>query len=130
MNPHERFEPDDPREWMRRAKSNLSQARNRTPDIYLEDLCFVAQQATEKAIKAVMIARDIEFPYVHNLAHLLDVLEETGEPIPEDIRAAETLTRYASATPYPNMGSPVSLQEYTEAIRIADAVVQWAEAAL
>ncbi len=29
--------------------------------VYLEDLCFDAQQAAEKAIKAVLIARSIPF---------------------------------------------------------------------
>ena len=130
MNPHERLAPDDPQEWMRRARSNLAHARNHTPDVEFEDLCFDAQQAAEKAIKAVMIARNIEFPYVHDLDRLLDVLEETGETIPEGIRAVRTLTRYASITRYPNMGSPVSLQQYTEAVALAEAVVQWAEASL
>lgn len=66
MKPPERFSPDDPREWLNRARSNLAMARNRVPDAYLEDLCFEAQQAAEKAIKAVMISRDIDFPYVHS----------------------------------------------------------------
>ena len=48
MTPPERFPPDDPREWLNRAKSNLAMAMNRTPDVYLEDLCFEAQQAAEK----------------------------------------------------------------------------------
>ena len=109
MNPHERLAPDDPREWMRRARSNLTRARSRTPDVYLEDLCFDAQQAAEKSIKAVMIARNIDFPYVNNLAYLLSVLEETGETIPEDIRDAATLTRYASTTRAPYIGGPVSV---------------------
>ena len=67
MSPPERYPPDDPREWMNRARSNLLRARNRIPDAYLEDLCFDAQQAAEKAIKAVMIARAIDFSYVHDL---------------------------------------------------------------
>ena len=67
MTPPERFPPDDPREWLNRAKSNLALAMNRTPDVYMEDLCFEAQQAAEKAIKAIMIMRGIEFPYVHGL---------------------------------------------------------------
>ena len=50
------------------------------------DLCFEAQQAAEKAIKAVMIMRNIEFPYVHDLSHLLAILEESGEPIPQVVR--------------------------------------------
>lgn len=59
-----------PREWMNRARSNLAIAKNRIPDVYLEDLCFDAQQAAEKAIKAVFLARGIEFPFIHDLTRL------------------------------------------------------------
>ena len=62
MRPPERFPPNDPREWMNRARSNLVRARSVIPGAYLEDLCFDAQQAAEKAIKAVMMARNIDFP--------------------------------------------------------------------
>ena len=112
---------------MNRARSNLALAKNRIPDAYLEDLCFDAQQAAEKAIKAVMIAREIDFPYVHDLGSLLSLLEETGETVPEAIRTAVSLTTYATATRYPNAGTPVTEQEYREAIAIAEAVVRWAE---
>ena len=61
MKPPERFPPDDPREWINRARSDLTQAKNEVPGVYLENLCFNAQQAAEKSIKAVMIARNIEF---------------------------------------------------------------------
>ena len=71
MKPPERLSPDDPREWLNRARSNLALAKNRVPDVYLEDLCFEAQQAAEKAIKALMIRREIEYPYMHDLAHLV-----------------------------------------------------------
>ena len=47
-----RRSPDDPREWLNRARSNLALARKMAPAIYLEDLCFDAQQAAEKGIKA------------------------------------------------------------------------------
>ena len=83
MNLPERFAPDDPREWLNRARSNLALANSRISGAYLEDLCFDAQQAAEKAIKAVMIARDIDFPYMHDLGSLLTLLEENGETIPE-----------------------------------------------
>lgn len=127
MNPPERFPPDDPREWMNRARSNLALAKNRIPEAYLEDLCFEAQQAAEKAIKAVLITRGIEFPYVQDLNRLLALLEEAGEKIPETIRKAESLTTYAITTRYPSAGNPISLQEYREALEIAEAVFQWAE---
>lgn len=57
----DRLPPDDPREWLNRAQSNVLRARMRMPGVYLEDLCFDAQQAAEKAIKAVLIARSIPF---------------------------------------------------------------------
>ncbi len=72
--PVERFSPDDPREWLNRARSNLARARSGAtiPEVYLEDLCFDAQQAAEKALKAVLIHLDVSFPYVHDLARPFD----------------------------------------------------------
>ncbi len=61
----------------RSPSRTLAQASARLPEVYLEDLCFQAQQAAEKAIKAVFIARKTPFPYVHDLARLL-TLEESG----------------------------------------------------
>ena len=63
--------PDDPREWLNRARGNLALARTQHPDIYLEDLCFNAQQAAEKALKGLLLAHGATFPYIH--------VEETSE---------------------------------------------------
>ena len=127
MNPHKRFPYTDPREWMNRARSDLTLAKSQIPGVYLEDLCFNAQQAAEKAIKAVMIARDIEFPYVHDLDHLLSLLEKAGEVIPEAIWRATDLTNYATITRYPADIRPVNQSEYQEAIAIAATILRWAE---
>jgi HEPN domain. len=43
------------------------------------------------------------------------------------VRKAEELTRYALVTRYPGIARPVFEQEYTEAVEIAERVVQWAE---
>ena len=127
MRPPDRFPPDDPREWLNRAKSNLALAKNRIAEAYLEDLCFEAQQAAEKAIKAVLIRRDIEFPYVHDLAQLLSLVDENGETIPELVRKAEELTPLAVLTRYPGIARPITEQEYEEAVAIADPVIRSAE---
>ena len=127
MNLPERFPPDDPREWINRARSDLTQATNEVPGVYIESLCFNAQQAAEKAIKAVMISRNIEFPFVHDLDYLLSLLEDKGEVIPAPIQQASKLTKYAAITRYPGDIDPVTSQEYTEAIAIAEAVLNWAE---
>lgn len=125
--PPERFPPDDPREWLNRARSNLARAKARIPDAYLEDLCFDAQQAAEKAIKAVLLKQKVTFPYIHDLARLLTLLEGTGEKIPEDLRQAENLTRYAIVTRYPGLTEPVTEAHYQEAVANAEAVIRWAE---
>ena len=123
----ERFPPDDPREWLNRARSNLAMAKNRVDGVYLEDLCFESQQAAEKAIKAVMIMRGIEFPYVHDLGLLLSLLEQTGEVIPEVVGRAVDLTDYATTTRYPAMIEPVAEQDHADAVEIAETVIRWAE---
>jgi HEPN domain-containing protein len=86
--PREAAGPDDAGEWLRRAWSSLARARAdaRLPDVYLEDLCFDAQQAAERAIKAVFVARGTGFPYVHDLVALLTLLEQAGLAIPGEVR--------------------------------------------
>ncbi len=126
MTPPERHPSTDPREWLNRARSNLTQAGNRVPGVYLEDLCFDAQQAAEKAIKGVLVSRNIEFPYVHDLARLLLILESRGERIPPGLRRVGRLTSYAVATRYPGPGMPVSEAQYLEALEIAETIVNWA----
>ena len=118
--PHERRPPDDPREWINRARSNLVRAQAMLPGVYLqvEDLCFDAQQAAEKAIKAVLIARGAVFPPTHDLAGLLTILGQNDEAIPPAI---------AVATRYPGATEPVTAEEHHRAVAIAEAVVTWAD---
>lgn len=127
MKRPERLPHDDPREWLNRARSDLVQARNQSPGIYLEDLCFHAQQAAEKAIKAVMIARGIDFPYTHDLARLLQLLDSDGQAIPEHLQRATRLTKYATVLRYPGIEQPVSAEAHAEAVAVAEAVARWAE---
>lgn len=96
-----RFPPDSPEEWIRRARSSLSIAQCNKPDIYREDLCFQAQQAAEKAIKAVFIVRALPIPYIHDISDLLHRLFESGLVIPEAIKSASRLTPFAVHTRYP-----------------------------
>ena len=74
-----------------------------------------------------MISRNIEFPYVHNLALLLSILEESGVTIPNKVRRAARLTPYAVNSRYPGVEPPTSEEEYRDAVAIAEAVIRWAE---
>ena len=125
--PSERFPPDDPREWLNRARSNLFRAGSRIPEVYLEDLCFDAQQAAEKAIKALLVKKGVAFPYVHDIAHLLTLVEQTGVQIPDPVKRGEDLTRYAVMTRYPGLAEPVTETHYRDALVSAEVIVRWAE---
>ncbi len=126
--PHDRFPPDDPREWLNRAKSNLSQSKigSVDPEVYLEDLCFNAQQAAEKALKAILIYRGKYFPRTHSIAVLLSLVEQVIV-IPSTIRNSVILTDYAVESRYPGVTESVSEEEYKEAVILAENVVTWAD---
>ena len=120
-----RYPPDDPREWLNRARSSLRLSETRLEDVYLDDLCYHAQQAAEKAIKAVLITRNVRFPYVHDLSELLDVADSAGWKVPARIRTARELTKYATGLRYPNR-TDVDEAAYIRAVDIAREVVAWA----
>ncbi len=127
--PPKRRPADDPVEWLNRARSNLAraQADSRIPEVYLEDLCFDTQQAAEKAVKAVLLHLKIRFPYHHDLAELLDLVQKAGPSIPKSVKAASRLTRFAVVTRYPGITEPIVREEYKRAVRIAEKVLRWAE---
>ena len=70
--------PDNPAEWLHRARSSLALARQKTTEVLYEDLCYQAQQAAEKALKAVLVFDKIPYPYTHDINALLSVLEQNG----------------------------------------------------
>jgi HEPN domain-containing protein len=126
--PHDSKKIGIPHDWLRRAKSNLAHARQPKPEEVLwEDLCFDAQQAAEKSLKAVLISRGIAFRFVHDITELLTLLENQGVFLQEEIRAAAELTDYAVENRYPGPFEPVTEEEFNRALRIAEAVVVWAE---
>jgi HEPN domain-containing protein len=122
-----RLPPDDPREWIGRAKSNLSVARSVIPGADWENLRFEAQQAAEKGIKAVFNQRRERFPFSHDLDRLLRLLETNGVRIPKYVNDAKELTDYAHLTRYPGRAAPVTRRQYRRAVGIATAVLRWAE---
>lgn len=97
--------PGSAEEWLRYARSDLALARIEKPKgVLLENLCFHAQQAVEKTLKAVLVFLEIHYPTTHNIRTLLDFLAERME-IPQVVEEAAGLTGYAVESRYPgNMG--------------------------
>lgn len=125
--PLETYAPGSPADWLRHAYSDLALAGIAPlPKILLEQLCFHAQQATEKALKAILVAYNIPVPRTHNLRTLFDLLP-ADVSVPSDIQEAAGLSDYAVASRYPGVSEPVEAEEYREAVDMAEAVVCWAE---
>lgn len=105
-------------------------AKSRKEGIYLEDLCFHTQQAAEKAIKALLIKHSVKFPYVHDIAELLTLIEKAGLKIPKLVRQAGKLTRFAVFARYPGIAQEIGDEEYEEALTIAAEVIRWVQSRL
>ena len=126
--PRDPNEVGTPHDWLRRAKSNLIRAKQPKPEEVLwEDLCFDTQQAAEKALKAVLLARGIPFRFVHDIAELLTLLENQGVILSEEIKASAELTDYSVESRYPGPFEPVTEEEFNRALKIAETVVAWAD---
>ena len=117
-----------PEDWLRRAKGNLALAKQRKPrEAYWEDLCFEAQQAAEKAVKAVLRYSEIDFPKTHDIGELLALLGQSRPKIPQELWKGDDLSQYAVETRYPGPAEPVTRSEYRQAVAVAQKVVKWAE---
>jgi len=115
-----------PEDWVRYARSDLRIAEGPPDaDVLLEMLCFHAQQAAEKGLKALLLRAGIAFPRTHNLRILVDLLPDDLNPPPE-VEQAVGLSDYAVTPRYPGDYEVVSVEEYREALRLARAVVEWA----
>jgi HEPN domain-containing protein len=117
------------KEWLRRSKSNLARAKvgRISEDILYEDLCFDAQQAVEKALKAICVINEIKFSKVHDISYLMELLEKGNIKIPKRLQRAKILTDYAVETRYPGDYMPVDEDMYEEALKLAEKVVSWVE---
>lgn len=93
---------------------------------------FHAQQAVEKALKAVLAARSVEFPRTHNLAQLLDLLREQGLPLPADGQNLPRLTPFGATLRYDMVpeGALEQPLDRTWAMETSRRAVTWAEGIL
>jgi len=120
--------PGSPEEWLIRAKSNLALARADKPDdVFWEDMCYNAQQAAEKAIKAALQYYCIPFRYIHDMEELIGYFGKSGIDVPSDLKQATVLTKYAIETRYPGHFDEITEDDYRYALELAERLLVWAE---
>ncbi len=109
---------------LRKAANDLIAADATLPtEQALDTVCFHAQQAVEKSLKAILAFHDREYPRHHDLAELLDLVK----PLAPELVALEDrilrLTPYAVAVRYDDEFDP-RLNEATQAFDTAAEVLR------
>ena len=120
--------PFSPKEWIVHAHSDLALAKRGIGDdeILPQQICFHAQQAVEKALKAVLLYNKVDFPLTHDIVELLNIFEEAGISVPHGFSEVGMLTPYAVETRYPGYRDEITKKDVEDALQLAEMVVSWA----
>lgn len=107
--------------WLNKAEKDLLTAAHELsfPDAVRESICFHAQQAAEKFVKAYLLFLHISFPKTHELGELITRGEQADPEIATFKDEAEKLTDYAVEVRYPDNLFEPTLAEAQEAFDIA-----------
>jgi hypothetical protein len=119
---------DAPGVLLELAAADEFAARSLLPIAGITDgvLGFHAQQAVEKALKAVLALNDVDFPYSHDLNGLIGLCRRSEIDIPEDLAGVGHLSVFAVRLRYD--ASPAAHLDRDQALAWAAAAVTWARA--
>jgi HEPN domain-containing protein len=99
------------------------------PEIADDAIGFHAQQAVEKLLKAVLANRNVEYPRVHDIDRLVDLLETHDGSLPPQARQLDELTPWATQLRYDELLDMERLDRQG-AQQLVDTVLEWADAEL
>jgi HEPN domain-containing protein len=117
-------------DWLRQAERDLRHARNATSDEDYEWACFAAQQAAEKAAKALVQYIGGE-AWGHSVLMILKGLPDEHRPNMDILKSAAELDKLYIPTRYPNgfdMGIPgeyFDKEDAEKAIKDAERIVEY-----
>ena len=112
--------------WFWKAQNDLKVAELLLREEFPGEAAFHAQQAVEKALKAVLTALGERPPKTHRVELLLELIARSGVDV-EGLQALglESLSNYAIEARYPDLGEEPTREEAEEALRIAREAVEW-----
>lgn len=115
--------PNDAKIWLDYSNSDLRAAHTllESEEFFPLQICFLSQQCAEKAIKAILIFEEINFPKNHDLDRLRDLIPQ-GWKIKERFPDLAELTIWVVESRYPGHTPEVTKYEARETLRLAEAV--------
>ena len=121
--------------WLSMANDDLAFAELGLSNGFFSQVCFLSQQASEKALKAVLLSRTGGYPRVHSIVDLVK-RNDAVEALAGLMDDARILDQYYIPTRYPD-GVPGSLpdglpseEHAKQALTIAKTVVGQCEQVL
>jgi HEPN domain-containing protein len=113
------------RRWLRYAQEDLIAAESLIvlQTIASRHVCWLAQQAVEKALKSVLVFLQIDFPRRHDLDALRNLIP-VGWPLKEEHPDLADLTEWAVEARYPGDWPDVTEEDARSAMQQARAVGQ------
>ncbi len=113
----------DTARWLRYAEEDLITAETLLEQPYLppRQSCWCAQQSAEKALKAVLIFLEVDFPRTHDLNVLRNLVPESWQLEAEHPDLA-SLTEWAAEARYPSDTPAATNADASEAVEQARAI--------
>jgi HEPN domain-containing protein len=123
-------DPSNPLDWADYAEQDWEAAKlllKRSKPL-TTSVCFHAQQSAEKYLKALLIAKNSEFPKTHDLSTLNLLCNQVGILTGFSPAALTILTDHAVASRYP--GDEPTVEDAKESVEIAKSVRKFARSFL
>lgn len=124
--------PERYRDWLRQARWDVDHARAAARADHFEWAAFAAQQAAEKACKALHLSLG-SGAWGHDVTHLLGALPAGPQAPPDLVERAKALDKHYLPARYPNgfaSGTPrehYTRREADQAITDAEAILEFCE---
>ena len=118
------------RRWLRQAEHDLAVACRHSEQGDYSDACFMAEQASQKALKAFLIFQGQRSVTIHSVAQLAEHCSQMDPDFTAHILPGRILDQYYIPTRYPDAIAPpaVPFETYTpeqgeKAVAAAQAIV-------
>jgi len=118
--------------WLRKADHDVITAKQTLllSDGPTDTACFHAQQAVEKALKALLTLYGIAFPKIHDLTRLLDMVLLSAPQLEAFRERFAEMSAYAIETRYPGEWEEPDRDMAMQALTVAEDVVRIAKRAV
>lgn len=118
--------PDIVKEWIKYAETDLASANHLLGmhPIPIEIICYHCAQSAEKALKAFLIAKDVEPPRTHDSRFLNRLCSRHDRDFQQLEQACIELTAYATQPRYPFM-IEISSNDMKQALLAADKILKF-----